>query len=372
MKFVKQIVVLAILGAVAVGGYYGWQTYGVEADAGKPKGGGKDRAVTVEMEAAAFRSIDVVAEAVGSTRALRTVEITPLATGRVTQVGFKAGDLVKAGDVLLKLDDDIQRADLAEAEARLSDAETALKRSETLKRQNAVATATVESAQTQVSIAKAERDRAVRNLRERVIRAPFAGVVGYSHVELGARVEDGDMVTVLDDLSVVEVEFSLPENLYGKVGVGAPVVADAAAFPDRQFKGTIETFDSRVDPVSRSFKARAKIANDDRALPAGMFVHLSVILNAEQALSIPEEAVVIDGSRAFVFAVVEDGEKLRAERRFIEVGRRSFGFVEVKDGIAEGEKVVTRGVQKVRDGMTVQLKKPPAPKPEPAPAGAGT
>ena len=366
MRVVKQLAILAVFGAAAYGGYYGWQDYS-NATEKKPTAAAKKRAVTVEAAAATLRDLEVLVEAVGSTRALRTVEITPLAAGRVTEVGFTAGQLVKAGDVLLRLDDEIQRADLAEAEARLTEAGATLKRSRTLNKTQIVADAIVDGLIAKVAIAKADRDRAQRRLKDRVVIAPFAGVVGFSSVELGTRVEEGDVVTVLDDLSLVEVQFSLPEGLFGKIGLERRVIADAAPFPNRVFNGTIRSIDSRVDPVSRSFKVRAVVNNDDRALPAGMFVHLSVVLDAEKALVVPEEALVIDGSRAFVFAVInKDGVQI-AERRFVTIGRRSFGFVELTEGVVSGDQVIIRGVQKVRDGTLVQTRGSNAQKKKPKP-----
>lgn len=374
MRVVRQLAVLAVIGAAAYGGYYGWQHYNA-ADAGKPAAGAAKRnAVTVETAAATMRDLDVLIEAVGSTRALRTVEITPLAAGRVTEVGFTAGQVVKAGDVLLRLDDEIQRADLIEAEALLTEAAATLKRSQTLKKSNNVAEAVIDSLVAKVAIAQADRDRARRRLRDRVVTAPFGGIVGFSSVEMGTRVEEGHVVAVLDDLSLVEVEFSLPEGLFGKIGLERPVIAKAAPFPDRVFKGTISSIDSRVDAVSRSFKVRAVVDNADRALPAGMFVHLSVVLDAEQALAVPEEAIIVDGSRAFIFAVIKKDETLVAERRFVTIGRRSFGYVELTEGVAPGDLVIIRGVQKVRDGSLVQTGKADAPKkkPEPAVSQAGS
>ncbi|MEX0695865.1 MAG: efflux RND transporter periplasmic adaptor subunit [Rhodospirillales bacterium] len=368
MRVVKQLAVLAAISAVAYGGYYGWQHYsGVNAD--KPAAAaGKKSAVTVETATAALRDLDVLVEAVGSTRALRTVEITPFAAGRVTGVGFTAGQMVEAGDVLLRLDDEIQRADVIEAEALLTEAVATLKRSQTLKKSNNVADATIDSLVAKVAIAQADRDRAHRRLKDRVVTAPFGGVVGFSSVELGARVEEGQVVTVLDDLSLVEVEFSLSERLFGKIGLDRPVIANAAPFPDRVFNGTIRSLDSRVDPVSRSFKVRAVVDNSERDLPAGMFVHLSVVLDAEKVLAVPEEAIIVDGSRAFVFAVVKKDETLVAERRVITIGRRSFGFVELTEGVAPGDLVIIRGVQKVRDGSLVQTRNTSAPKKKPEPA----
>ncbi len=361
MKFSKQVGLLVVIGIVGVSGHYGWQTFGPGtkgSEASTPRK--KARAIAIETAPASFHDLDVIVEAVGSTRALRTVEITPLASGRVTKVGFTAGQVVKQGDVLLRLDEDIQRADLVEADARLTEAINTLTRSETLKKQNAVSVATVDSLKAQVAIAQAEKDRAAKRLKDRVVTAPFSGVVGFSNVELGTRVQDGDVVTVLDDLSVIEVEFSLPEGLFGKVGIGKRVIASAASFPARVFNGKIEQVNSRIDPVSRSFKARAAIANDDRALPAGMFVHLTVVLAAETVLAVPEEAVVVDGSRTYIFAVVKKDAKDHVERRYISIGRRSFGFVEIAQGINEGEHVVIRGLQKVRDGALVEIQSPSA------------
>ncbi len=357
MGFLKQIGFLVLIGAISLAGYYGWEHYTKEkTETSERSARKKQRVVDVETEAARFRDLDILVEAVGSTLAMRSVEITPLASGRVTKIDFAAGQTVKAGDVLMRLDDEIQRADLKEAQSRLKEANLTLKRSETLKKQNAVSVATVDGLQAQVAIAQAEVDRASKHLKDRIIRAPFDGVVGYTSVELGARVDVGKVVTVLDDLSAVQIEFSLPESLFGKIDLGRPVIADAAPYPGRVFNGAIDTINSRIDTVSRSFKARAVIANDDRALPSGMFVHLSIVLNSETALAVPEEAIIVDGSRAYLFAVVMRDGQHRVERREITLGRRSFGFVEVTAGVNDGEQVVTRGIQKVRNNSLVRLK----------------
>jgi membrane fusion protein (multidrug efflux system) len=306
----------------------------------------------------ALRDIETLADAVGSTRARRAVEITPLAPGRIIELAFVAGKSVKAGEVLLRLDDDIQRADLLEARARLAEAGSALQRARSLKRTSAVADETVDRLVSALATAQAEHDRATRRLRDRTITAPFTGTVGFTQVELGARVEDGDTITTLDDLSSVEIEFSLPEALFGRIKPGQRVFADASAVPERRFAGTIETIDSRIDPVGRSFKVRALVANPEQLLPAGMFMHISVILEARRAITVAEEAIVVDGEQAFVFVVVADdagkgdnGE--RAVRRDVTLGQRSFGHVEIVDGVSEGEQVIVRGVQRVRDGRSV-------------------
>lgn len=356
MSIMKQIGILIVIAALAAGGYFGWQRFaGNQADAQQNAGGDTaPRGVSVVTAKAEYRDLETLVEAVGSTRARRSVRITPLAAGRVVEIGFEAGQAVETGDVLLKLDDDIQRADLLEAKARLANAISALERGQSLKRRSAVADATVEQLVADKAIAEAERDRAARRLRDRTLTAPFAGVVGYASIDLGARINEGDTVTTLDDLSVLEIELSLPENLFGRIEPGQRITAEAAAFPKRMFDGAIHSIDSRIDPVSRAFRARAFVENADLILPAGMFMRLSVVLDAQRALTVPEEALIVDGSQAYVFAVVERDGTHRAERRNVVRGQRGFGMVEIVEGLADGDEVIVRGVQKVRDGSPVR------------------
>ena len=356
MAIVKQIGILALLAGLATGGYVGWQElFGASADARQDsRARARNRSVIVETQAAQFRDLETLVDAIGSTRAHRAVEITPMADGRVVAIGFRAGQSVEAGEPLLRLDDEIQRADLVEAQARVTAAEKALGRARRLRKTSSVAVATVDTLIAELAIAQADRDRAARRLRDRTVVAPFAGIVGFSNVELGARIDKGDTVTTLDDLSLLEIELSLPESLFGRIGPGQSIKADAAAYPGRTFEGTIETISSRIDPQSRSFKVRALVSNSDLVLPTGMFMHLTVVLDAERALVVPEEALVVDGSTAFVFAIVKHGEEERAERRTVTIGRRAFGVVEIISGIEPGMDVVTRGVQKVREGSLVR------------------
>lgn len=359
MSVLKQLGILVLLALLGVGGYVGWdRMVGAMADANQNAGPPGVRPTGVVTAPVEFREMETVVEAVGSTRARRSVEIAPLATGRVAAINFEAGQQIAAGQVLLRLDDDIQRADLKEAEARFEAAASALKRAEALRRSNTVAEAQIERLAADLSIAEADRDRAARRLRDRTVNAPFDGVVGYANVELGARINEGYRITTLDDLSVLEIEMALPEILFGRIGPGQPVQARAAAFPGRRFDGQIVSFDSRIDPVSRSFRARAHLANEELALPAGMFMHLSVVLGAEMALTVPEEAVVVEGANSFLFAVVGGEDDARVQRRTVRLGRRSFGHVEILDGVTDGDEVVIRGVQKVRDGSPVRRMEP--------------
>jgi membrane fusion protein (multidrug efflux system) len=197
-------------------------------------------------------------------------------------------------------------------------------------------------------------DGARRRLADRTVRAPFRGVLGLTSVDLGARVDDETVLTTIDDLSEVEIQFSLPEMVYGQVRIGQEVQAGAAAFSDRTFDGDVVAIDSRIDATSRAFRARARLPNPERLLPAGMFVHLVLELDARRGVTVPEEAIAVEGGASFVF-VVADG---KAERRRVTLGKRTVGRVEIADGVAVGDQVVVAGLQSLRDGSPVEVRAP--------------
>lgn len=320
----------------------------VVEDGRGPRGG---RSVPVELAKAELRSIERKVEAVGTTRARQAVEIVPLTSGRVVEIAFEPSQKVEAGDVLVRLDDDIQQADLVQASAKLKEATSAVERAQILRSNNTVSEVTLNQLVADQAAAQADVDRARRRLADRSVRAPFSGIVGLNHVDLGARVDDNTVLTTLDDRSEVEIEFALPETLYGQIAPGQAVVADAVAFPGRKFEGRVVRIDSRIDPTSRAFKVRAAVPNPDLALPAGMFMHLAVILDRREAVMIPEEAIVVEGSSTFVFAAV-DG---KAVKRDVAIGQREVGAAEIVSGVAVGDEVVVRGVQRLRDGVPIRL-----------------
>jgi len=356
MGSLPQILSVIVLLGLAVGGYLVYtQIINPPVEASAMRGGGGPRTVSVEVVPAEMRTLDTVLEAVGTTRALRSVDIVPHAEGRITEIDIVAGREVEADTVLARLDDEIQRATLSEARAMLDEKSRALERSETLLQSNNVSRAAIDQVRSELAIAQATADRAQRQLDDRVIRAPFTGVLGITSTALGARVDTNTVLTTLDDLSSVEVEFRLPETVYGKVRKGQPVTATTAAFPERVFSGTVSAVDSRVDQTSRAFKVRARLPNDEHDLPAGIFMRLNLAKGERDAVVVTEEAILVQGSNAFLFVVEDD----KAVRRRIETGVRRDGMVEVLDGVAAGEPVIARGIQSLRDGTRVQLVDPP-------------
>ena len=361
MGSLRQVLSVIVLAAFAAGGYFYYQSsMRAPSETAAEPTQRRPRSVAVEVIPTEARKLSVELEAVGTTRALRSVDIVPDVEGRITEIDIVAGSEVEAGTVLARLDDEIERATLTEAEATLDEKLLALERFEALLRSNTVSRAASDLARSELAVAQAGVDRARRRLDDRVIRAPFAGVLGITSVNLGARVDSDTVLTGLDDLSAVDIEFRLSETVYGQIEDGQPVTASTAAFPDRTFIGTVVAVDSRIDQTSRSFKVRARLPNDDRDLPAGMFMRLTLAKGERDALVVTEEAILVQGNDAYLF-VVEDG---KAARRRVTIGLRRDGFVEIETGVAVGEPIISRGIQSLRDGIGVTIVNTPIPAPE--------
>jgi len=360
MSIWKQLLVLCLLGAAGYGGYVYYTEHMTAAEA--PGRTPQARPAPVELAPAMARTMARTVEAVGTTRARQSVGIVPQTEGRVIEIAIAPGTQVDKGTVLARLDDVIERADLAEAEARVTEQDRALDRARQLRASNAISQATLEDTVARLAEARAQLDRARQRLEDRTIAAPFAGVVGLAEIDPGARVGPGDVLTRLDDLDEVIVEFALPETLFAEARPGLRVLATSAAFPGRAFEGRIATLDTRIDPVSRAFRARAVIPNPDRTLPAGMFMALTLTLSQAERLTVPEAAILYQAAQTYVFTV-EDG---RARRVPVTTGQRKDGIVAIEAGLEPGTPVIVRGTQRVRDGQPVSVldTAPAAPGPE--------
>jgi len=289
--------------------------------------------------------------ALGTARANEAVEVTSKTSNVVTAVRFQDGQKVQQGQVLVELDSAQARADLAAAEAASAESTSQLKRSQELMDTKVISPAQYE----QLEAMKKGNEARVASARSRVadtiIRAPFAGRVGLRRVSVGSLVNPGTTITTLDDVSVIKVDFAVPENFLAGLREGLKVTASAAAFPGRQFSGMVTGVDSRIDPVTRSVTVRANVPNTDLALKPGMFLDVSLARDERQALMVPEAALVPEQSKQFLF-VIEEG---RAIRREVRIGRRQPGKVEVVDGLRSGDQVIVEGTQKVREGAPVRV-----------------
>jgi len=188
-------------------------------------------------------------------------------------------------------------------------------------------------------------------VNDTMIRAPFAGRVGLRNVSVGSYVTPSTVITTLDDTSVIKLDFSVPEVFLAQLREGLEISGRTTAYAGESFKGKVASIDNRLDPVSRAVIVRARIDNRDGRLKPGMLMTVKLMRAEKPALLIPEQALVPEGDRKFVFAVRDD----KAVRLEVHTGRRRPGEVEVLTGLAEGDQVITEGTQKVRDGAAVKV-----------------
>lgn len=287
------------------------------------------------------------AEALGNTRANEAIEVRPQITAAVTAIEFEEGQRVATGDVLLRLESSEPLADLAAARAALVDSESQLRRAEELFRTRVVSASEIEQLEARRDADRAAVAAAQARLDHTVIRAPFAGNVGLRRVSVGSIVSPSTVISTLDDTSRVKLDFDVPEVFIPRLQPGLTVAAHSAAWPDSVFRGTVSSIDTRVDPVSRTVTVRAVLPNEDGHLRPGMFLTVTLLKDDVTALMVPEQAIVPERSRQFVFVVAADGTVAQRE---VKTGRRRPGEVEILEGLEPGELVITEGTQKVRDG----------------------
>lgn len=302
---------------------------------------------TVELETFA----DEV-EALGTTRSAESVNVSARVSNVITAIRFDEGETVEAGNVLAELESSEARANLAAAQAALVQSRSQYQRSRELLRTQAVSESRVEELEAIVRANEAALAAAEARVQDHRIRAPFAGRLGLRRVSVGTLVTPGTVITTLDDTSTVQLDFDVPETHLSALAEGQTLTARSAAYPDIEFSGVVATIDSRVDPVSRAVTVRAQLPNPDGLLKPGMFMTVRVLRESAEVLLLPEQALVPQQSRQYVF-VIED---VAARLREVTIGRRVPGKVEVTGGLDAGEVVVIEGVQRLRDGSLVDAR----------------
>lgn len=314
---------------------------------GRGSWGSAPKVITAEVE---FQPLVDEIEALGTARANESVGIQPRVSSLVTRVLFDEGQLVSEGDLLIELESSEIAAGLALAEATLAESQSLYNRSKSLESRQAISAADLEQLLARVKVDQAQVEAARARLENTRIRAPFAGRVGLRRVSPGSFVDSQTVITTLDDVGTIKLDFSVPETFIAVVSEGMNIVARSVVFPERVFKGTVSSIDTRVDPVSRAIQVRAEIPNGDAALKPGMFMTVDLKRSRGDVLVVPEQSIVPEGTQQFVF-VVSEGV---ATKRPVELGRRIPGFVVIESGLDAGEAVITEGTNKVRDGSAVE------------------
>ena len=321
---------------------------GASGASGKSGGKRASPVITVTVASSVFTD---ETEALGTAKSNESVDITAKATNRVVAIHFREGEYVKKDAVIVELDGAEARANLAQAQASLRDTESQYQRSRELYQTKVLSESDLIQLEAKMLSSKAQVAAAESRLSDTIIRAPFAGRVGLRNVSVGSLVTPGQIMTTLDDINVIKLDFTVPESYLATVKEGQQVEAKTSAYLNKTFRGRVSSIATRVDPVSRSAVVRALIDNREQQLKPGMFMTVHLARSQSNVLLIPEQALMPDGDKQFVYVV----KNSTATKTSVLIGRRKPGQVEVKQGLSVGDEVVIEGGEKLTNGAQVSV-----------------
>lgn len=326
---------------------------------GAPKGGGgMGGPAPVNVVGAQSHTFTDAIDVIGVAKGRQSVTLTAATTQLVERVRFTDGQSVAKGQVLVELKSTEQSAGSAQAQARLVQAQRDYDRWKQLAAQGYASKTALDQREATYLAAKADVDAARARESDRMVRAPFAGVVGLSDIAPGALINPGAPIVTLDDISAVRVDFEVPDRYLASVREGQPLVAHIDAYPGESIQGRIQKLDTRIDERTRAFTARAEFPNPGGKLKPGMMMRIGIARGQRDVVAAPEAAVSVQGDTAFVYVVKKDGEHAVAERRPVLTGVRQNGLVEIRDGLEAGEQIVADGLNKIQPGQPVRVQAP--------------
>ena len=341
------MVVAAIIKIAAGGGDAGQQR--------GPGGPGAGRGQIVAEVVAGRREFADQIRVLGVARSRRSVNITSNTTELVTKVMFTDGQAVAAGAPLVELQAREEDADLIRARAQLENAQREYDRYRILAERGVAPRVMAETAETALKTAQAAMAASEARRGDRILRAPFAGVLGLTSVTPGTLISPGAVITTLDDTSGVRVDFPMPERYLGVLPVGAPITATTDAFPGEEFNGRIALLDTRVNEQTRAVIARAEFPNPGNRIRPGMMMRVAVHQGRRQSLAVPEAAVQYEGQGAFVYRIARGETGTTAQRVEVQTGAVESGFVEIVSGLGNNDRIVASGLNRIQPGAPVTV-----------------
>ncbi len=346
----KIILVTLMLIAVAAGGYY-WYRHANGTATETGSAAPMDFATPVEAAPVAQETLVRSIVAVGSLLANEQVVLRPEFEGKVVKIHFDEGQKVNRGALLVTLDDSIYRAELNQADARLKLSEANTKRVNALRKKGLSNEQEEDQAISELRVNEASKELARTRLQKMAIHAPFDGIVGLRGISEGDYLSSGQDVVTLINTHPIKLEFRVPEIYLSEVQIGQTVDVRVDAFRGEVFRGKVYAIAPQVDVAGRSFTVRAQIPNHDGRLVPGLFAQIELVLERkENALLIPEAALMPAGDRQYVYRI-EQGKAVRSE---VNLGMRQGDRVEVLSGVEPGALVITAGQMKIMDGSKVQ------------------
>lgn len=366
MRLVTQVAVVAIIAGIGAGAWaYRDQLPFLAAKTATSAATPQVQRTPVETAKARTEEVRKQIDAVATTMANEAVTVTAKTAGIIRRINFHDGQKVPAGFVLVELDAGESQAKIDEMRSAVENARANLDRANQLLSTNNVAKAKVDELKTTFAATEARLRAEQAKFSDYMIKAPFGGKIGLRNISLGALIRPGDVVTTLDDISIIKLEFDVTEADFGtgQVRVGRTVHATGAGIPGQQIEGKVTAIDTRLDPVTRTLRVRAEIQNGDEILKPGMFMNARLVLERRpDAVVVPEQAILSRGSDQFVY-IVRDGV---AHMTPVTLGQRMVGKVEIAQGVKAGDEVVTAGLQQVRDKAQVRQATAANDQPKPA------
>jgi len=294
--------------------------------------------------------------------------------GMVRRIAFRSGQDVRAGQLLVQLDTAVESAELASADAEAHLAKTTLKRVRGLRRDDVNSPAELDQAEA-AAMQAAARVRALKaTIAKKSIRAPFSGRVGIREIDPGQYLSVGTRIVTLQAFDELYVDFSLPQRELSKLDVGREVSVRTDAFGPRLWEGAIETIDPNIDEATRNIRVRARVENDDLRLRPGMFVEVQVRLSDQRDVVVVPVTAIVYASYGDSIYILEKPSKDEvgeessgteiARQVFVRLGERRGDLVEVREGVTPGQRVVTTGGFKLRNGASVVVDNELSPEPE--------
>jgi membrane fusion protein (multidrug efflux system) len=361
----KLLAAAGILGAIVVvsGASYWAGKSSAPAPAGPAPAaatGAPPPGVVVEASRVRIMKLPQSLNAVGSLRSDETVIVRPEVAGRIANFAFREGERVAEGQVLVRLDDSVQKADLDRARANLVLSRTKHERAIDLRNKGFVSTQALDELENSVKVAEADAELMTARVNKMTLRAPFAGTVGLRLASVGDYVKEGQDIVNLESLDPLKVDFRLPELALSQLQGGQMLQISLDALPDKTYDGKVFAINPLIDANGRAIVIRAQVPNRDGKLRPGMFARVRLFTSdIRDSVVIPEEALFPVGDDKYVYKVVEG----KAQRQKVGIGQRREGRVEIVNGLARDDVVVTAGVIKLREGVAVTIANNAAPAP---------
>lgn len=351
---IKRFIIMLAAVALVAGGIFYWKMQQFAAFQAMQSGGPPP--ATIPTTVVKSETWTPYLTSIGSLVASEGIDVTNEVEGQVEKISFKSGQQVKKGDVLLQMDDSVDRAQLDGARAEQRLAEVRFRRASDLIKKKAVSQADYDEAAANLDNAKAQVQYQLERVRKKAIKAPFDGLLGIRKVDIGEYLSPGSAIVPLQSLDPIYVDFSLPEQQLSEISTGQAVTISVKTFPDRSFDGEISAINPGIDPGTRSVNIRATLQNPDHSLRPGMFAEVHTHLPQRQnILTVPRSAITYAPYGDSVFVVQDKNGSKVVQRVQVETGEVREDRVEIVNGLKDGQEVVTGGQLKLRNGQPVKI-----------------